>query len=90
MSCLSASISKILEHFGEKMRKFLPAEPFFCMSHVKNLLKCPYSKKPAALRKIPVDVPINLIVTFHPNCHTDVTSGFFQIWPFTESKIMAI
>ena len=47
--------------FGEKTRKFFPVKPFFWMSSMKGLSKCPYSKEPV----LPC-APITLILTFVP------------------------
>ena len=56
----------------KKNKKFFPAEPFFCMSCVKCLSKCPYSKKPVLPQKIPVCAPVTFNLTFHPNFHPSV------------------
>ena len=40
------------EHLGEKTPTFFPAEPYICVSYMKHLSKCPYSKK------IPVCAPV--------------------------------
>ena len=60
------------EYLGQKMRKFLPAEPFFRMSHMKCLSKCSYSKKSVLPRKTPGCAPVGFILTFHPNFHTNL------------------
>ena len=52
---------------GEKTRKFYPVEPFFCMSFMKCLSKCHYSKEPV--------LPCAPILTFVP------ISGFFANLP---------
>ena len=57
------------EYIGEKTRKSFPAEPFFCMSCMKCLSKCLFSKKPVLPGKIPGCVPVTFNTTFHPNFH---------------------
>ena len=55
----------------EKTRKFFPLEPFFCMTCMKCLLKCPYSKKlvlpPKILGCTPVTFNLNVHSKFHAN-----------------------
>ena len=48
------------------------SRPFFCMLHMKCLSKCPYSKKSILPKKIPGCVPINSMLAFDPNFHTNV------------------
>ena len=47
------------------------AEPFFCMSYMKCLSKCPYSKKPFLPRKNSGCAPVTPILAFHPNFYTN-------------------
>ena len=42
------------------------------MLHMKCLSKCPYSKKSILPEKVPGCVPINSMLAFHPNFHTNV------------------
>ena len=62
-------------NLGEKTRNFFSVEPFFCMSQMKCLSKCLYSKEPVLLC-----LPVTLILPFIP------ISGFLQIYPFTENQ----
>ena len=48
------------------------SRPFFCMLHMTCLLKCLYSKKSILPEKIPGCVPINSMLAFDPNFHTNV------------------
>ena len=57
------------EYLAEKTRIFFPAEPFFCMSCMKCLSKCFYSKKSVLHRKIPGCASVTFNLTFHPNFH---------------------
>ena len=41
------------------------------MSHMKCLSKCPYSKKSVSPRKLPGCAPVNFVLIFHPNFHTN-------------------
>ena len=61
-------------NFGEKAQNFSPVEPFFCMSYMKRLSKCLYSKE-----SVLPSAPITLILIFVP------ISGFLQIYSFTEN-----
>ena len=54
-----------------KNTKIFPVEPLFCMSYIKCLSKCLYSKEPV----LPC-APKTLILTFVP------ISDFLQIYPF--------
>ena len=58
---------------GEKTRKYFPAEFFFCMSCMKCLAKCPYSKKPVLPEKIPGSAPVTI----------NLISWFLEIYQFT-------
>ena len=57
---------------NRKTRNFFPAEPFFCMSYIKFLSKCPYSKKRVLPQKIPGCTPVTFSLTFHPNFHPSI------------------
>ena len=57
---------------NRKTRIFFPAEPFFCMSYIKFLSKCPYSKKRVLPQKIPGCTPVTFSLTFHPNFHPSI------------------
>ena len=78
MSCLCASLGQILILVAvlriswRKNKKIFPAEPFFCMSCMKCLSKCPYSKKPALPQKIPGCAPVTFNCTFHSNFHPKI------------------
>ena len=56
VSKLRDSLLKIF--IREKTPKCLPAGHFFCMSYMKCLLKCFYSKKPPLAQKIPGCAPV--------------------------------
>ena len=42
----------------KKTPKCFPVVPFFCMSSTKHLLKCPYSRKPSLITKLPGCTPV--------------------------------
>ena len=66
---LKCSFKSILE---KKPENFSLWNPFFKMSYMKCLLKCPYSKKRVLPRKIPGCVFTTLILIFHPNFHPNI------------------
>ena len=67
-----AILNAVLRIFWRNTRKFFPAEPFFCMSCIKCLSKCPYSKKPVLPQKTPGYTLVTLNLTFHPNFHPNI------------------
>ena len=46
------------EYLGEKTPRFFPVGSVFCMSYIKNLWKCRYSKKPPLPQKISGCAPV--------------------------------
>ena len=56
-----------------------PAEPFFCMSCMKCLSKCPYSQKPVLPQKLPGCTPVTFNLTFRPNFHPNILLVFANL-----------
>ena len=75
---------RFYEYFGEKTRKLHPADPFFCMLHMKCLSKCLYSNKSLPPRKIAGGPPITFILTFNPDFNLNIcvfaNLAFTEIW----------
>ena len=67
-----ASVYQWIIQSSRETWKFFIAEPFFCMSYINCLSKCPYSKKPVLPQKIPGFAPLTLILIFHPNFHPNI------------------
>ena len=57
---LNSNLDCSFKGFFEKTLKFFPAGRFFCMSYMKRLSKCLYSKKPPLTRKISGCAPVTL------------------------------
>ena len=70
--CIYGLNSHLKCSFKNILEKFFPAKTFFCMSYMKCLSKCFYSKKPVLPQKIPGCAPVTFNITFHPNFHPNI------------------